>query len=391
MAKDVAEASTLCNPVIGSKRQKNIYPLLPVVLELWQASEYLERFGVVVEKLRELVSDHTELRSRARFIDYELHMCGTTEANAVPSIIIYSQQQDVKSLRTLFKERATTRIYCGKNSRFHFLVKEETPKRPPFNLVFFRTPGPPTTRMSGEEIAFGHVSSDSTMCGVLLRNESRFATLGLTLHTKSKSYGLTVAHLFVRNDTDIEAQIHLADDASPIPSVSSGHTSNDENRDSIITLSQLCIDDEDYYDFGDETLGSTTSTSNLETTEDTAERTTPTMEEHKWLNVGRRIDLPILSPTEADLDWALIELKSEYSDRPNLLYTTWNEGKSKQVVTLDKVANLPINHGVPVFVILGASGLKNGILLGRYSYLGAKAGQKSCRVWSVIMDGGGGE
>ena len=39
-----------------------------------------------------------------------------------------------------------------------------------------------------------------------------------------------------------------------------------------------------------------------------------------------------------------------------------------------------------MYMISGASGLRSGLLLGNYSYIGAKAGQGHCKVWTVILD-----
>ena len=103
-----------------------------------------------------------------------------------------------------------------------------------------------------------------------------------------------------------------------------------------------------------------------------------------WVSVGCKVDLlEEPAPSEPDLDWSLVKLPVQYASRPNAFYPN-GEGYPPRYLTT--CANTPRYHGVPMYMISGASGLRSGLLLGNYSYIGAKAGQGHCKAWTVILD-----
>ncbi|OCK72670.1 hypothetical protein K432DRAFT_271758, partial [Lepidopterella palustris CBS 459.81] len=83
------------------------------------------------------------------------------------------------------------------------------------------------------------------------------------------------------------------------------------------------------------------------------------------------------------LDWSLVKLPLEYALRPNAFFPNGEGYPSRYLTTC---ANAPRCHGVPVYMISGASALRSGLLLGRYLYISAKAGQGLCKVWIVLLD-----
>ncbi|OCL12555.1 hypothetical protein AOQ84DRAFT_269584, partial [Glonium stellatum] len=155
-----------------------------------------ERADLVIGHLKKAVDDHPELRDHARHIEYSSYMCGTTPSTAVSSIVVFCPQALVPRLRAHFNKKAMERLYCGKRSRFYNLFKSTYPARPPFHLVYFRTHGTPTKRKAAEANVYGHIRSNTTMCGTLVKHDGRTATLALTLSVDSQYLGLTVNHLF---------------------------------------------------------------------------------------------------------------------------------------------------------------------------------------------------
>ncbi|OCL12554.1 hypothetical protein AOQ84DRAFT_275627, partial [Glonium stellatum] len=83
------------------------------------------------------------------------------------------------------------------------------------------------------------------------------------------------------------------------------------------------------------------------------------------------------------LDWSLVKLPVHDSSHYNAFCPN-GEGYPPRYLT--SFATNPRYHGVPVYMISGASGLRSGLLLGNYSYIGAKAGQAHCKVWTVTLD-----
>lgn len=370
-------------PVEGSKRQKKIYPLASLGSDGWSEAQYQERAALVIGHLKKAVDDHPELRDYARHIDYASFMCGPTPSTAVSSIVVYCPQTLVPRLRVCFNKKAMERLYCGRRSRFHSLFKKIYPARPPFRLVYFRTPGTPTKRKAAETDICGHIKSDTTMCGTLVKHGGHTATLALTLSVDSQYLGLTVNHLFSKSCDLEDLKYSRSSVLSHSESVSDDCEEWTINDDDLVSVDQLWVDDMDYDDSGE---CKWPSLDNAEMAHESGSdhRHAATNDLLPWVSVGCKVDLlEEPAPPEPDLDWSLVKLPVQYASRPNAFYPN-GEGYPPRYLTT--CANTPRYHGVPVYMISGASGLRSGLLLGNYSYIGAKAGQGHCKVWTVILD-----
>ncbi|GKT57457.1 NDT80 like DNA-binding family protein [Colletotrichum tofieldiae] len=181
---------------LPGRPNKKIWPLMPVVSNVWSTHDYEERFGYVVGELKRAVDGHDKLRDRARFIDYDLMMVGATPETASPSILIKCKRCDAKPLKVLFDKTANSRLFCRRGSRWLQLFKDPPPSKPPFKLIYIPSGTNPLIWVAGETATVTFNNSHSTMCGALVEYQGRVATIGLTLEIDGKSLLMTVEHLF---------------------------------------------------------------------------------------------------------------------------------------------------------------------------------------------------
>jgi hypothetical protein len=80
----------------------------------------------------------------------------------------------------------------------------------------------------------------------------------------------------------------------------------------------------------------------------------------------------------------LINFDDGYFERPNLFYSEDNPADPK---FLTRLSGTPETSGIPVFMISGVSGTRNGVMLNSNSYVGGNFGENLCRVWNVILSG----
>ena len=367
-------------PVEGSKRQKKIYPLALLGLDGWSQAQCEERADLVIGHLKKAVDDHPVLRDHARYIVYEPHMCGTTPSNAVPSIVVYCPHTLVHRLRSCFKKKAMERIHCREPSFVDRIFTKIRPPRPPFHLVYYRTTDTPVRRKATDMAIYGHLQSDTTMCGTLVKHSGRTATLALTLFVDSRYLALTVDHLF-HKESNLGS---LTDSHSNLLSHVSDECEEDTiNNDDPESVDQLWVDDMDYDD-SEECERSSPEITGVPHGSKSDRGHAATDDLLPWVFIGQKVDL-LTEPVQSEpyLDWSLVELPLRYASRLNVFYPN-GEGCSPRYLTT--CSNTPRYHGVPVYMISGASGLRSGLLLGNYSYIDAKAGQAHCKVWTVILD-----
>ncbi|CAM1510525.1 Fc.00g008600.m01.CDS01 [Cosmosporella sp. VM-42] len=344
--QDVASAlrklQKASKPIPGSRSGKAIFYHIPVSSPTWSSEEYQERFSYVVAELRRAVAEHNGLRPSGRFIIYSLHMIGTSVETAIPSILVQCRRSEVKSIRSLFNEKATDRLYCRRDSIWHRLFKETAPPKPPFHLVYFPTDLAPLRRDASDGSITAFLASDQTMCGTLLQHQGRIATVGLTLDVDGIGRLLTVDHLFY-HDQDVESSLDYAQLNVPVRSI--------PNNSSLEIASRSPVPSD--------------------------------------IARGKVIKPSVALNTSAPYgDWALVELSSASiaSRRQNMIFT----GVGSKPMLLQSVAKAPRFHGVPVYIVSGVNGIRTGSLLTGFSYLGGKHGHESCSTWTVILDSAGG-
>jgi hypothetical protein len=376
-----------------SRRKKQIYHLVPVASESWTTEEYNSRFHFVQEELKKAVDSHPDLRDRAPYFTYSLHMVGTTPYSAIPSIVIVCKSTDVKPLRDLFRERAREKLYCGKQSKAFKLFKERPQPSPAFNLVYYRTDQVPLNRSAICKEITADVSSSHTLCGALVQYGGTKANIGLTFRVGAKLLSTTVDHLFGMESTRYSSQEGKGDDSSIFTLDSNEGTINGEdmvdsdertiNDEDLISLNTLWIDDSEEDDLADHdpTYGTSHGSGNQSPTAIGA------LEEKSNIIYGKKVNGPIsLAASEPFLDCALLEMEAAMLGirSPNLLYL---HGPNRPPITLSTIAALPRFHGVPVYMLSGNSGIRTGRLLSGDAYLGSKPGQDMCLAWTMILDG----
>jgi hypothetical protein len=190
----------------------------------------------------------------------------------------------------------------------------------------------------------------------------------------SKLYGLTVDHLF--NKEREENQSIATTDFN----ISPDDDGTDENQEDWPWLDNVTYEDlannQEVSDTGSVISGE----SYVEAVIDQAstKQYSASLRGHK-LDSVRKVD-----PSTPYLDWALINFDDGYFERPNLFYSEDNPADPK---FLTRLSGTPETSGIPVFMISGVSGTRNGVMLNSNSYVGGNFGENLCRVWNVILSG----
>ncbi|KAF5025678.1 hypothetical protein F66182_2284 [Fusarium sp. NRRL 66182] len=164
----------------------------------WSREKYEERFQFVTCELNRAVTDHDQLRSCARFINYSLRMIGNSADTADACILIECRKCDLKALQNLFHAHTADRLYCRKDSKLdkYFNSQARSPQ-PSFKLVFLHTSHDPLCLYASYAealLSFNRLAK--TLCGALVEYHGRKATVGLVLEIDGVSRLLTVGHLF---------------------------------------------------------------------------------------------------------------------------------------------------------------------------------------------------
>ena len=373
----------LCGiPVPGSRQKKNIY-LTAVASTTWTTEEYTSRFEYVVGELRRAVDAHSELRDRARFIVYDLRMVGTSLEVAVPSIIIRCKKSDSKSLRALFTERATDRLYCRKDSTWSRIFKDSDTPQPPFKLVYYQTDVSPIVRKASDDSLISSCPREETLCGSLIQYRGRTATVGLTIEVDGVVRLLTVDHLFQARIDDITYESRTDEETIEI---------HPENSQDFVQFSPLWVDDSDEEDELDDCLTmdydtETKLTSNLMVNRQDCPSTSQTSQTSGAAEARKTIPPCTLELSSPYLDWALAELSGDSEERMRMMDRNWiYPDASLSPILLQEIATQPRFHGVPVYMISGVHGIRSGRLLSGFSYVGSQPGQNLCPTWTMILE-----
>ncbi|KAF5012917.1 hypothetical protein FDECE_1051 [Fusarium decemcellulare] len=355
---------------------------IPVSASTWSTEDYERRFKYVKGELMRAVVDHDELRLCGRHINYSLHMIGCSAETAVPSILIECRKCDLKSLRDLFNPRVTDRLYCRKESTWHKLFNSDTrPPKPPFQLVYLATDQHPTRRYAGKDPMTALRRPIQTLCGALVEHQGRMATISLTLMVDGIGRPVTVDHLF-SGDLEDETSLCTIDNNSSQPPQDAEDDSYDQQSASQIEIEETQEDEDSVC--APTTFGDTHNTLFLSTS-----NTTSASQNENWISEGaikgEMIEpLVPLHDSAPYLDWALVDTDTQPSNLQirNLVFPN---GTSDPIL-LQNIANRPRFHGVPVYMVSGREGLRNGRLLGGLGYLGARPGHEPCPVWTLLLD-----
>lgn len=387
--------------VRGSRKKKKIYPHMEMESCNWTHEQYCERSELVIEELKKAVDSDPILCLAAETIHYSPFMVGTTPETAEPSIVIASKTIHTKSLRSLFKKKATDKLYCHTGSRIWRLFKQDRkPGRPPFRLVYRQTEGNDIVRMaSSADLLTTRCNYPDTFSGALVKHQGQQATVALSLLIDGRYVLLTVDHLFpsaTESSGLVSPSIGSTTSLDTL-SMRTGSALSDVdtlNDDDFLSFNQLWADDDD--DEYDEDDIEVHVKSSMNRDKATSFCEAPSQDDYGTENLkspqlfyGEKL-YPVSATRDSRpyLDFSLIQVDAGVipSGLANKIYPS---GPTGPPVPLDSIATSPRHHGAEVYVVSAASGLRRGSILKSFSCLGSKPGQKMCKVWTVIFDSGG--
>ncbi|KZL88131.1 rna binding protein [Colletotrichum incanum] len=382
---------------LPGRPNKKIWPLMPVVSDVWSSRDYEERFGYVVGELKRAVDGHDKLRDRARFIDYDLMMVGATPETASPSILIKCKRSDAKALKLLFDKTANSRLFCRRGSRWLQLFKDSPPSKPPFKLIYIPSRTDPLIWVAGDTATAIFDNSHSTMCSALVEYQGRVATIGLTLEIDGRSLLMTVEHLFNKAFPEevLEEDLETTSDKSDgdldeleigrfwindSDDDSTDADSSDEYWDDRDDGVKDGVENEDLNKAGISVTRENESTTTSGTAEPTNKSKTPELLGPR--DLVERVSTPHRLPaTSPFLHWTCLSMDDEIlgPKRCNYIYRP-------SPSMLRTVAASPPSHTTQILMVSGICNFKEKILLGRPSYLASRPGQELCQVWNVVFD-----
>ncbi|KAH8763239.1 hypothetical protein F5883DRAFT_560181 [Diaporthe sp. PMI_573] len=363
----------------------------------WTQAQYSERSELVMEELKKAVDSDPILSLYAESISYNPFMVGTTPETAEPSIVICSEKIHTKSLRALFKKKATDKLYCRTGSRIWRLFKQDRkPGRPPFRLVYRQTDADDIVRMASSADLLTRCNYPDTFCGALVKHQGQQATVAASLLIDGRHVFLTVDHIFSKatESRGLESPSFGSNTSLSTLSLQPGSALSDTdtlNDDDFLSFNQLWADDDDdEYDEGDIEVRAKSSMSLDKATsfceansQDYCGTESPTS---AGLYDGEKIyPLSATRDSRPYLDFSLIKVDAAPLGLANNIYPS---GPTGTPVPLNSIAKSPRYHGAKVYVVSGASGLRTGRILKSFSCLGSKPGQEMCKVWTVIFDSG---
>ncbi|KAK2589820.1 hypothetical protein QQS21_012500 [Conoideocrella luteorostrata] len=382
-------------PLYGS-RNKRIWCFLAVSSGPWSIEDYSCRFTYVVHELKKAVDEHDTLRDRARFIDYDLRMVGSSALQAIPSILVKCNCRDMTKLRSLFNRTAGRRLYCyGSSSIRSRMFLDPPTAKPPFSLCYYPTDLDPTRYTAGKSISLISPRASLTRCGALIEYQGRYATVGLTLEIDGADKVLTVDHLF--RDGIVE-QKGIEMDVGPKSLAEMEHRLSSEQDGSGVWFN----DSDD--DYEEQTGASSKDTASPSTTSNVVP-TAPSRDSGGAGNIEvmtgwerLRLSGHLLQSESAELvesssakdiskqylDWACLSINSDNPNGKRCNYLVLDDGAR---IFLGTVADSPCIYASPVYLISAMLGVRKGRLLSGPSYLGSLPGQDLCQVWTLIMDG----
>jgi hypothetical protein len=359
----------------NSKTNKWLYPLAPVQSLRFTTEEYEYQFEVVKDKLKEIVDKDDDLRLRGRFILYSLHMVGTTPHSAVPTIVVECISKDLKNIRAAFKRHSTDNFYCHHESRIlRKAVSGSANIPPPFRIVYWGDDRDPCERRAAETAMKASLSRDSTFCGSLVTFQGRSATLALTLAVDSVDFVLTAGH--------IKSSQH-GSESSVFPSFEDSDDGEATlNGDHYVEIGPLWVDDDDEYEMEAavlQPLPPPSLTSGSSSPNCLENKSVTPLEEMRPVKLSAS-----LSPNAPDLDWMPLQGDENImrARRRNFIYLPGHH----EPILLEKIADKPRIHAVPVFVLSGIRGVIQGRMLGMPSFIGSGPGRKLCKAWTVVLD-----
>jgi len=310
----------------GSRRKERIWLGTVVEMAQWSSEAYEERAEFVIGELKRAVDGHKKLKHKADELRYDLRMVGATLELATPTIIVSCTKENEETLRSLFSKVAPLRLNCAVDDDPSSNM--QLGKHAPFKLVLFpRNSGTTISRKAAHYFLWGVSATHNRL--------QRMDIYALSHHDRSSCGSL--AHFEGRTAT-------------------LGVTLRIGGIDKILTVGHL---------FDSSRQGSCPTTSAIEVT-------------------TVRIQPPVNLPeSSADLDWSLVEPPADRTSHNTITLTPGSEA-----ITLKGIASQPRYHGVPVYLVSGVNGVREGVLLSGKSYVSSGQGRDLCPLWSLLLSSG---
>ncbi|KAI2611813.1 hypothetical protein GGR54DRAFT_339940 [Hypoxylon sp. NC1633] len=381
---------------------------------------YHDRYVEIVNIFRQNTLEDPRLSNHAKHIDYGLKLCGLSEQNAHPSILVFCRPQEFKSLKRLFDQEHLKAQYLERTTRkslWHSMRNredEQEPRRPLFKLYFWRAQRPRTLLWGGQDnVRIGSESATAssralymydhslTMCGspiYQLPGGSRVSTLGCVLQIGSQFYGLTAAH-GIRccnqrsrvNGAEKDAVRHTGLSHSEKPkrdeftSISFNKEEyNDLPSDDDDVVYESLSDDESYDSDSCDEEDYVDSWASSQSVKAEPKEGYAKVEEMRQVISTVTAMYPPADAQDLDLDWALVLLDRSDQWRPNVFF---NRRTSSHLAFIPPVAAGVPKYDTEVLVILPSRITKHGVIQPTAAFLGGINGNTSSQVWCVKLTG----
>lgn len=202
--------------ILGISPPIFVYPLSQSVIP----DVYRERYIEVKNMFSKNVETH--LSESAQHIDYVLKMCGPSEEDFHPSILVFCRTVDFKRLRAILRSKQLAPQYLLRKSTPRFALKgwmrnmQSPPvfaNKPLFNIYFWSAQRPRNLLGTGYTEVSVQRTRKSTFvidddwsayppisgsCLYTTRRGQQLCTIGCALQIGTQLYGLTVAHSLIR-------------------------------------------------------------------------------------------------------------------------------------------------------------------------------------------------
>ncbi|CAH0045404.1 unnamed protein product [Clonostachys solani] len=377
---------------------------------------YHNRFREVVNLFRRNTYEDPKLRGSMRFIDYTLKLCGTSPADARPSILAFCRKSDFKALNRLLTNKELKYQYSLRRSSWRpsWLGQETaastTSDKPLFNLYFWRQSRPRSLFWGQCQAKIHESRSDAypekagrpLICGSIVEirtKDIQFSTLGCTLQIGSEWYTTTSRHAFrhaFRSPTSAE---HFDGKSEPAVSIIQPATEPRKEDDRIYGsdsdpsdagAEDYLVDDIEYESLPEE-----------DEEDDWDEEETQIALDSYWEKINTTLrkgqdeaveEAPVIfissedldKSGDLDLDWALLkwEKRNDHTWVPN----SYSSPNLPSPIFLSKVSQSQPVKETSVLVLTSRQSPRHGVLQPGTAMLGGISGRQSSIAWIVLLN-----
>jgi hypothetical protein len=344
---------------------------------------YRDRFLQVINIFRHNIECDEALKTSIKFVDYCLRMCGPSQNQCHPSILVFCRKKDFELLKkALFGSKNLASQYLRratkpKTLKFRRPTTEgasEDPNKPLFNIYFWREARPRTLLWSDEAevtVDFGSSSESQgtnsnfpfTLCGAPVykfQRKPRTSTIGCLIQVGSGIYSLTARHEFTysgSSPTPVGTDIWPAANTGG-QSMAANNVLECQNEDS--SVEQYC--DSFVYEDTDSDESGENSDKEIEE-EQPAELVGPNIQTNTAIFPSAKSQQKL----DMDLDWALIRL----DDRVRCFLNAYTVNTSDQstVTCISSAASTFPQIETDVFIITAQKVVRKGKFLPSESVL----------------------